>query len=49
MNSKIGNLTRSHPDFEPGCAVAEAAQLIKLGDAGGFQKQGLTTMSKTDF
>jgi len=27
MNSKVGNLARRRPEFEPGIAGAEAAQL----------------------
>ncbi len=40
VSSKVGNMTRRRPEFEPGFAGAETAKLKKFGDAGGVKSSG---------
>jgi hypothetical protein len=49
MTSKVGNMPRRRPEFEPGFAGAEAAQLKKLSDAGGLKGSGCSTKAETNF
>jgi hypothetical protein len=49
MNSKIGNLTRRRPDFEPGLPATKQLNLNRLGDAGGFKISGCRRSQKPIF
>jgi hypothetical protein len=49
VNSKVGNMTRRRPEFEPGVASAEAAKLKKFSDAGGSQNQWLPDEVRNQF
>ncbi|HSX10817.1 MAG TPA: hypothetical protein VLF94_03770 [Chlamydiales bacterium] len=41
-------MPRRRPEFGPGVAGAEAAQLTKLSDAGGAKFSGCPTPAETD-
>jgi hypothetical protein len=49
VNSKIRNMARRRPEFEPGKAGAEAAKLKKFSDAGGSQIQWLSDAVRNQF
>ena len=49
MNSKIGNLARRRPEFEPGLLLPKQHKFSDLCDAGRLKVRGMPTQLKTNF